>query len=77
MMKLQIFNHKEVPQIGSNHTCLAIIVLYSVFMKDGNYYPQAFLRDCKYIEKEIKVIRHITEDIESFSSDSNEEQFFL
>ena len=32
--------------------------------KKKGYYPQAFLKECKYIEKE--VIRHIIEDIEFF-----------
>ena len=38
----------------------------SAFKKDENYYPQVFLEESKYIEKE--VIRHITEDMEVFSS---------
>ena len=29
--------------------------------KDDNYYPQVFLKECKYIEK--KVIRHINDDL--------------
>ena len=39
-----------------------------VLKKDENDYPQVFLKEYKYIGKEI--IRHITE---SFSSDSDEE----
>ena len=33
--------------------------------KDGIYYPQVFLKECKYIKK--KVIRHIIDDLESSS----------
>ena len=33
--------------------------------KDDNYYPQVFLKECKYIEK--KVIRHINDDLSDFS----------
>ena len=58
----------EISKVASNHTCLAVISLS--FNKDGNYYPQVFLKEYKYIER--KVIRHINEDIESFSSNSDE-----
>ena len=49
-MKLQIFTIK-VPEIDSYHTCLAVITVYSSLKKDENYYPQVFLKECKYIEK--------------------------
>ena len=41
----------EIPKAGSNHTCLAVISLDSTLNKDGNYYPQLFLKECKYIKK--------------------------
>lgn len=41
------------------------------FRKEENYYPQAILKEYKYTKKE--VVRHITEDTESFSSDSDGE----
>ena len=66
VMKLQIFMIK----VDSNHTCLAVISLDSALKKDENYYPQVFLKECKYIKK--NVIRQITQDIETFSSDSDE-----
>ena len=65
------FYDKEIPKVDSNHTCLAVISLDSIPKKDENYYPQVFLKECKYIKK--KVIRHITQDIKIFSSDSDEE----
>ena len=37
-------------------------------MKDENYYPQVFLKECKYIEK--KVVGHIIDDFGSSSDDS-------
>ena len=43
--------------MDSNHTCLAVISLNSALKKDDNYYPLAFLKECKYIEK--KVVTHI------------------
>ena len=56
-MKLQTFRIKKTPNIDSNHTCLAAISLDSALKKNDYYYPQVFLKECKYIEK--KVIRHI------------------
>ena len=46
--------------------------MIQLFKKKKNYLPQVFLTECKYINKE--VIRHITKDIDIFSSDSDEEQ---
>ena len=69
--KVKDFHDKEIPKVDSNHTCLVEISLDSAFKKDESNYPQVFLKECKYINK--KVIRHIIEDIEIFSSDSDEE----
>ena len=65
------FCNIEIPKADSNHTCLAAIFLDSALKKDENYYPQVFLKEYKYIET--KEIRHITQDIEIFYSDSDEE----
>ena len=78
-MKIKLQSSKEIPKADSNHTCLAVIILDSVLkkVKNYNYYPQIFLKKCKYIKK--KVARHITVDLErSFdiyddSDDSDEE----
>ena len=67
------FYDEKIPQVDSNYTCLAVITLDSALKKDENYYPQVFLKECKYIEK--IVIRH-TQGIEIFSSNSDEEQLF-
>ena len=64
-MKVQNFNIKKF----SNHTCLALISLGSNLNKYGNYYPQPFLKDCKYIKE--KEISHIIDDLESSSDDSD------
>ena len=45
------FNNKEIPKADSNHTCLAVISLDSAANKGGNYYPQALLKQSKYIDK--------------------------
>ena len=33
---------KKIPKKDSNHTCVAVISLYSALKKDDNYYPQVF-----------------------------------
>ena len=65
-MSLQIFTIKN-PKLDSIHTCLAIINLDSALKKNDNYYPQVFLKECKYIAK--KVVWHIHENLNDFSSD--------
>ena len=65
---------KKIPKLDSNLTCLAIISLDSALKKDDNYYPQMFLKECKYIEK--KVVRHINDNLSDFCfspDESNEE----
>ena len=64
------FHVKEMPKAGSDYTCLAIINVDSVLKKDESYYPQVFWKEYKYIERE--VIRHIVEDTEISSDQSDE-----
>ena len=67
------FYDKEIRKVGCNRTCLQVILLDSVLKRDENYYPQVFLKECKYIEE--RVIRHITNDLENFSDyDESEEE---
>ena len=68
------FHDKQIPKVGSDHISLAVINFDSVLKKYENYYPQVFLKVSKYIENEKKVIRHITDDLESSCDDSDEEQ---
>ena len=50
--KVTDFYNKKIPKADSNHTCLAVISLDSVLNKrEENYYPQMFLKEFKYIEK--------------------------
>ena len=43
------FYNKENSKVDSNLTCLAVISLDSALNKDGSYYLQVFLKECKYI----------------------------
>ena len=68
------FYDKEIPNVDSNYTCLAVISLGSALKKDENYYLQVFLKECKYIKK--KVIRHINDSLNDFSSsDESDEEY--
>ena len=65
------FRDKEIPKVRSNYACLAVISIDFVLKKDKNYYPQIFSEECKYIEKEKKVIRYITDYLKFSSGGSN------
>ena len=59
--------------VDFNHTCLAVLILGSALKKDDKYYPQVFLKSCKYYEK--KVVRHINDNFSDFSSfDESDEE---
>ena len=53
-----------------NHTCLAVMSLDSALKKGNNYYPQVFLKECIYIEK--NVVRHIHDNLSEFFYSSSE-----
>ena len=50
----------EATDFYSNHSSLVVILINSVFKKDENYYPQVFLKECKYNEKDWTDILVIT-----------------
>ena len=60
------FYDKNIPKLDSNYTCLTVISLDLAFKKGNSYYPQVFLKECKYIEK--RVVRHINDNLSDFSS---------
>ena len=62
---------KEIHKVRSNYACLAVISIDFVLKKDKNYYPQILSEECKYIEKEKKVIRYITDYLKFSSGSSN------
>ena len=45
------FHDKEVLKVGSDYTSLAVIMIDYALKNDEYYYPQAFLKECKYIKK--------------------------
>ena len=50
------FYDKKLPKMDSNHICLAVISLDSALKKNGNYHWQVFLKECKYIEKNVFIV---------------------
>ena len=70
-MKLQILQQKS-PTVDANHICFAAISLDSALKNDGNYYPQVFLKEYKYIKK--KVVRHINNNLSDFSSSDESDE---
>ena len=58
--------------MDSNHTYLAVIGLDTALKKDENYYPEVFLKECKYIEK--KVITLINSNLSDFSSSDESDE---
>ena len=44
------FPGDKVPKEGSQCICLSVVLIDSVF-RTGNYCPQVFLEECKYIVK--------------------------
>ena len=60
-------------QIDSNYICVAVILIDFVLKEDENFYPQVSLKEYKYIEKDEKVIRCITDDLKFFSDNSSED----
>ena len=66
------FYDKEVSRVGSSYPTLVVMVFDFVLKNGHNYYQQVFLKELKYIEKKKKGIRHITDELEIFSGDSDE-----
>ena len=65
------FHNDKIPKEDSHCTCLLDVLIVSVFKIGKNYYPQVFLEECKYFVKEKEVTKHITEEIEISSDDSD------
>ena len=73
------FCNKEIPKMDDlNHICVVVISLDSALKKNEDYYPQVFLKECKYIEKKAMAIymaicNFMTMSNSSFSDESDEE----
>ena len=45
------FYNKNILKVDPSHAFLAVISLDSNLKNDQNYYPQVFLKECRYTEK--------------------------
>ena len=72
--KIKASSHNnKIPKEGSQCICLSVILIDSVHRKDKDYYSQVVLEECKYVVKEKKVSKFITDDIETSFDDSDRE----
>ena len=55
------FHWDKIPKEGSEYSCLAVTLIDSVFRIGKNYYFHAFLEECKYVVKEKKMPKYITD----------------
>ena len=51
-----------------HHTCIACISIDSVMKMEEKYYPQVYLKECKYKIKKMKIAGFIDIDLDSDSS---------
>ena len=67
MVKKSIKIFKE----DSHCLCLLVILIDFVFKMGKNYYQQVLLEECKYIVKEKKISKFITDELEISSDESD------
>ena len=60
------FLDNKIPKESSQFICLSVILIGSVFRTNKNYYPQVFLEEYKYVVKEKKIPKYMSNDIEKF-----------
>ena len=63
----------KIPKHNEYFKCLSVILLDYIFVNSGKkYYPQIFLKECKYTTKNKKIINTINEDLELSETDDDE-----
>ena len=71
----ETIHDEKMPKVGSNYICQAAVLIDFVLKKDNKYFPQVFLEEWKYIEKEKKVTRYTTDDLQiSFDDSDNSDE---
>ena len=56
------FQGKETPKGDSSYRCLSLIMLDSVVKVRKKYYPQVFLKECKYVKRKNKMFNYSSSD---------------
>ena len=67
------FHNDKRPKESSQCIFLSVILVDFVFKPGKNYYLLVFLKECKYVIKEKKMLGYITVDIKVSSDDSDRE----
>ena len=62
-----------VPKENMHYTCITCITIDYVMRIDKKYFPQVYLKECKYITKRIQMPRFINAELKSDSSVSDSE----
>ena len=57
------FYNKKMSKEGSQFIYLSVVLFNSVFRTRKNYYPQVFLEECKYANKQKQMPEYITDNI--------------
>ena len=83
--KIKIYNNRihtnfqgnKIPEDNECCICLSVILLDSVVKIDNDYYPEIFLKECKYEGKKKKIMNTINgelslDDFDDESDKSNE-----
>ena len=63
---------KKIPEEKVPHKCLSIIILDSIIYTYEKYYPQVFLKECKYMQEKIKTKNYTDEELKSESGNDND-----
>ena len=61
-----------IPKENMHYTGIAFITIDFVIKMDENYFPQVYLKECKYRIKKIQMSRFIDAELKSDSDDSDD-----
>ena len=68
------FDCDKVPKEGSQCICVSVILIDSVFRIGKTYYPDVLLEKFKYIVKQKRMPKYITDELETFSPNENSDK---
>ena len=63
-----------MPKENASYKCLSLIVLDYVIRVNKKYYPQTFLKECKYVMRNNKMENLINDDLDVSSSDESDNE---
>ena len=68
------FQDKKTPKENASYNCIALVSVECVIRMNKKCYPQAYLCECKYQERENKIENMIDDDLVSDSDSSCSEE---